>query len=101
MKAVTVATVFAVALGLIAATVSQAEAGSRKHRKYYRHHVSRVTPQVRGFSFRIGGHQMGYEADPFLYKNGPYGNFPFHDPRNFWERVQSGPFDETTSPSAF
>ena len=91
MKAVT-AVIVALAL---AAGFSQAEA---KARKAYKHYSSK---QVRGFAYRPGGHRMGYEADPLLYKNGPYGNYPFHDPRNFWERVQSGPFSESTSPSAF
>jgi hypothetical protein len=91
MKAVAVI-VMALAL---AAGFTHAEAKPRKHYKHY------SSKQVRSYAYRPGGHQMGYEAEPFLYWNGPYGNYPFHDPRNFWERVQSGPFSESTSPSAF
>lgn len=90
MKAVT-AVIIALAL---ACSYTQADAKVRKTHKYY------SSKPVRTFAF-TGGHQMGYEADPFLYKNGPYGNYPYFDARNFWERVQSGPLSDTTSPSAF
>lgn len=80
---------------VLAAGVTHAEAKARKHHRHY------VSKSARSPAYRVGGHQMGYEAEPFLYWNGPYGNYPFLDPRNFWERVQSGPFSETTSPSAF
>ena len=94
MKAIT-AIIIALAL---ASTFTQAEAKARKHYKHYKHYSSK---HIRSFPYGVGGHRMGYEADPFLYKNGPYGNYPYFDPRNFWERVQSGPYSESTSPSAF
>ena len=94
MKALTV-TIMALAL---AAGFTHAEAKARKQHKRYKHHAAK---RMRAPAHRVGGHQMGYEAEPFLYWNGPYGNYPFLDTRNFWERVQSGPFSESTSPSAF
>lgn len=63
--------------------------------------LSRRSPQVRGFLFRPGGHRYAYENEPFLYWNGPYGNYPDFDARNFKERVFSDPRFDTTSPSAF
>jgi hypothetical protein len=93
---VRVITAIVAALCLVAA-VDHADA--RPHKKQYRHHTPQSTfTRMYGHP---GGHRLGYEADPFLYHNGPYGQTPFFDARNFWERVQSGPFDEMTSPSAF
>lgn len=88
------------ALGLVVA-MSQADAKPYKH---HRHHASKSHHKMsysRSLHGRAGGHRLGYENEPFLYRNGGYGNTPFNDARNFWERVQSGPFDEQTSPSAF
>jgi hypothetical protein len=65
------------------------------------HTLSQRPPEVRGFLFRPGGHRYDYEYEPFLYHNGPYGNYPQLDSRNFWERVQSDPRSTTVSPSAF
>jgi hypothetical protein len=93
---VRIVTAIVAALSLIAAT-SYAEA--RSHKKHYRSYKPK--PAFTRIYGRPGGHRMGYEADPFLYRNGPYGQTPYFDSRNFWERVQSGPGDETTSPSAF
>src|SRR5882672_10938499 len=62
---------------------------------------SRGSPQVRGYVFRPGGHAYDYEYDTFLSRNGPYGNYPGFDPRDFKERVFSDPRFNTTSPSAF
>jgi hypothetical protein len=97
MKARTVAKALTVTIAalVLAAGFTHAEAKSRKYHKHY------SSKQKRSYGYWPGGHRMGYEADPFLYWNGPYGNYPFPDPRNFWERVQSGPFGESTSPSAF
>jgi hypothetical protein len=55
---------------------------------------------VRGFVFRPGGHRYDYEFEPFLRRNGPYGNYPDFDPRNFNERVLGDPRDSTTGASA-
>jgi hypothetical protein len=63
--------------------------------------LSRRPPEVRGYLFRPGGHRYDYEYDSFLERNGPYGNYPQLDTRNFWERVMSDPRSTTTSPSAF
>ncbi|WP_125461607.1 MULTISPECIES: hypothetical protein [Rhodomicrobium] len=63
--------------------------------------LSHRKPQVRGFLFRPGGHRYAFENQPFLDWNGPYGNYPNFDPRNFKERVFSDPRFDTTSPSAF
>ncbi len=63
--------------------------------------LSQRKPQVRGYLFRPGGHRYDYESEPFLRRNGPYGNYPNFDPRTFKERVFSDPRDNSTSPSAF
>lgn len=63
--------------------------------------LSRRPPEVRGYLFRPGGHRYDFEYEPFLRRNGPYGNYPQFDPRNFRERVFSDPRQNTTSPSAF
>lgn len=63
--------------------------------------LSRRKPEVRGFLFRPGGHHYDYEYEPFLRRNGGYGNYPDFDPRTFSERVLSDPRTSTTSPSAF
>jgi hypothetical protein len=63
--------------------------------------LSRRAPEVRGFLFRPGGHRYGYEYESYLSREGPYGNYPLLDSRNFWERVQSDPRSNTVSPSAF
>lgn len=88
--------------GIVALTANEADAHKRKHSRSdgAYHHGKRVKPQVRGYISRgVGGHRYGYENTPFLYRNGPYGFYPFYDDRNFWERVQSDPLSTTTSPS--
>jgi hypothetical protein len=62
--------------------------------------LSKRGPQVRGYVFRPGGHRYDYELEPFLRRNGPYGNYPDFDPRNFNERVLGDPRDSTTGASA-
>jgi hypothetical protein len=62
--------------------------------------LSKRGPQVRGYVFRPGGHRYDYELEPFLRRNGPYGNYPDVDPRNFNERVLGDPRDSTTGASA-
>lgn len=64
-------------------------------------HYYKGKPQVRGYISRGGGYASGYESDPFLYKNGPYGFYPYYDDRTFWERVQSSPFDNRPGVSAY
>jgi hypothetical protein len=77
----------AVALSLVA-SVGTAEAKQRKHYKHYGHkHHSRVVPHLR--RSYVGGHRMGYEPTA-----------PHRD-QTFWERVESGPANDATSPSAF
>ena len=76
----------AVAFSLVAG-ISPAEAKQRKHHKHYKHKYSQVVPHVRR-SF-VGGHRMGYEP------TAP------HRELNFWERVESGPSNDSVSPSAF
>ncbi len=73
----------------------QRDDDSKNYRLSHRH------PQVRGYVFRPGGHRYDYEYPTFLQDNGPYGNYPELDPRNFKERVFSDPRFNTTSPSAF
>ncbi len=63
--------------------------------------LARRAPEVRGYVFRPGGYSYQYEYEPFLRRNGAYGNYPQFDPRNFQERVFSDPRLNTTSPSAF
>lgn len=58
-------------------------------------------PQVRGYLYRPGGHRYDFEYDATLMRDGPYGNLPQVDTRNFWERTMSDPRTTTTSPSAF
>jgi hypothetical protein len=79
--------------------VASSHADARTNKKHHRHYVGKA-PHARIVG-RVGGHRLGYEEDPFLYRNGGYGATPYFDARNFWERVQSGPFDEMTGPSAF
>jgi hypothetical protein len=78
---------------------------AKKHWKHHSHHShhygKRVSPQVRGYIARRGGHAYGYELDPFLRQNGPYGFYPSFDDRTFWERVQSDPFDSRPGVSAY
>lgn len=92
-------------LAVIAASAFPADAHKRKHKSWHgsdHYSAKRVKPQVRGYVSRGGGGQSyEYALTPFLYRNGPYGNYPYFDDRNFWERVQSGPLSETTSPSGF
>jgi hypothetical protein len=98
--------IIAIGLGLSLAA-SAADAGYRhKKDKLAREHVgnyelSKRKPQVRGYLFRPGGHSYAFEYEPFLRRNGPYGNFPEFDPRTFHEKVLSDPRFATTSPSAF
>ena len=76
----------------------------RKKKAYYghKHYAGKhVKPQVRGWLSRGGGYAYGYEFDPFLRKNGPYGNYPYFDDRNFWERVQSDPHSSRPGVSAY
>jgi len=77
----------AIALSLVA-SVGSAEAKQKKHPKHYKHsHHSRVVPHMhRSY---VGGHRMGYEP------TAP------HRPETFWERVESGPANDSVSPSAF
>ena len=63
--------------------------------------LARRAPEVRGFVFRPGGHRYEFEYEPYVRRNGPYGNYPQFDPRNFRERALSDPRFDTTSPSAF
>ena len=102
MKGLTV--IIAAALGLSLA--SGAAIAGQKHKKVIsepagNYELSKRKPQVRGYYFRPGGHAYGYENEPFLRRNGPYGNFPDFDPRTFHERVLSDPRYSTTAPSAF
>jgi hypothetical protein len=86
---------------------SNAASAAAKHKHLVKrgeannYELSKRTPQVRGYLFRPGGHSYDYENEPFLRRNGPYGNFPDFDPRNFWERVQGDPRTNATSPSSF
>jgi hypothetical protein len=102
MKGLTL--IIAAALGLSLAS-GDAAAGYR-HKKVPgeavgNYELSKRKPQVRGYYFRPGGHAYAYEEEPFLRRNGPYGNFPEFDPRTFHERVLSDPRYPTTAPSAF
>lgn len=95
-------TAMSLAAGVLAFGAAQADAHMRKHSRADspHYHGKRVKPQVRGYVSRgVGGYRFGYENPPFLYNNGPHGNYPFFDDRNFWERVQSDPLSTTTSPS--
>lgn len=92
-----ITTAIVAALCLVVAT---SHADARSYKKHHRHHAAK-TSQFTQIYGRPGGHRQGYAEEPFLYRNGGYGNTPYFDGRNFWERVQSGQFDEMTSPSAF
>ena len=97
-------TTLALVLAVFCVSAAGADAHVRKKKGYYGNsHASakRVKPQVRGYVFRGGGYAYGYEFEPYLRKNGPYGNFPYFDDRNFWERVQSGPISSRPGVSAF
>ncbi|NJM35758.1 MAG: hypothetical protein HC850_14865 [Rhodomicrobium sp.] len=88
----------------VALTSVSAIAGGKRSKKpegYNNYTLSQRKPEVRGFLFRPGGYRYDYEYEPFLRQNGPYGNFPQFDPRNFWERVQGDPRGNANSPSAF
>ncbi len=91
-------------LAIFAAGTFDASAHMRKKTAHHRHYASKsVKPQVRGYIARgsVGGYAYGYEYEPFLYKNGGYGNYPFFDDRNFWERVQSDPMSTRPGVSAY
>lgn len=90
--------VTAVIIAALVLVTAAGHAEAKRHKKHYRHYVTKS--EIARIHGRPGGHRCGYEADPFLYRNGPYGQTPYFDARNFWERVQSGPFDEMTSASA-
>jgi hypothetical protein len=91
-------------LAVFCAGVSSADAHKRGKKAWSEtshHYGKRPGPQVRGYLSRGGGYANGYELDPFLRKNGPYGFYPSFDDRNFWERVQSDPFDTRPGISAY
>jgi hypothetical protein len=100
MKALTALVVI---MGMSAASSAAIAGGSRERHveKGNNYELSQRRPEVRGYLFRPGGHRYDYEYDTFLERNGPYGNYPQLDPRNFWERTMSDPRSTTTSPSAF
>jgi hypothetical protein len=52
------------------------------------------TTAPRRYSYRggVGGYQNGDDYTPYVVHNGPYGNTPSFDNRNFWERVQTDRF---------
>lgn len=77
------------------------ELSRQQGRSVDRYGRSRGGPQVRGYIFRPGGHRYDFEYDAELQRNGPYGNLPQIDTRNFWERTMSDPRTTATSPSAF
>jgi hypothetical protein len=93
-------TAMAVILAVFASGATTADAHSRKKAGGYPHYA-KVKPQVRGYISRGGGYASGYEFEPFLNKNGPYGFYPYYDDRNFWERVQSSPLDNRPGVSAY
>jgi len=39
----------------------------------------------------VGGYRYDFEYEPFIRRNGPYGNYPDFDPRSFSEQVFSDP----------
>ncbi len=88
-------------LSFAAATATAGEFWSRDRDSGRNYALSKKKPQVRGYYFRPGGHRYAFENEPFLRHNGPYGYYPFFDPRSFKERVFSDPRQPTTSPSAF
>lgn len=96
-------TALVVIMGMPAASSAAVAGGFRERHveKGNNYEQSRRPPQVRGYVFRPGGHRYDYEYEPFLNRNGPYGNYPQFDPRNFRERVMSDPRSTATSPSAF
>lgn len=100
MKMVT-ALIAAASLTLASMPADAGKASRSSGAKATNDSLSRRAPQVRGYVFRPGGHQYEFEYEPFLRRNGPYGNYPQFDPRNFQERAFSDPRLNTTSPSAF
>jgi hypothetical protein len=96
-------TAMALALAVFAVGSTGADAHVRKQKGSNDHYYAgkHVRPQVRGYISRGGGYANGYEYEPFLYKSGPYGNYPYFDDRSFWERVESGPFSTSPGISAF
>jgi hypothetical protein len=98
-------TALAVLLAFSVGATADANAHYRKKgysKQYSSYSHKRVKPQVRGYLQRGGGYAYGYEYEPFLRRNGGgYGNSPFFDDRNFWERVQSGPHSTRPGVSAF
>ncbi len=90
-------TAVAMMLAVFAAGATTADAHYRG-KKHSHHYGKRLKPQVRGYISRGGGYAEGYDLEPFLYKNGGYGYYPYFDDRNFWERVESDPHD--TRPGA-
>ena len=74
---------------------------SRQQERSRDYSRSRGRPEVRGYTFRPGGHRYDFEYDAELQRNGPFGNPPQMDTRSFWERTMSDPRTTTTSPSAF
>jgi hypothetical protein len=101
MKTLTAVTLV---LAVFAVGTAPASATTTKKKVWHHRHYAEngVKPQVRGWIARgAGGHAYGYEYEPFLYRNGPYGNYPFFDDRNFWERVQSDPFSTRPGVSAY
>ena len=100
MKALTALVVI---MGMSAASSVAVAGGARERHveKGNNYELSQRRPEVRGYLFRPGGHRYDYEYEPFLSRNGPYGNYPQLDSRNFWERTMSDPRSTTTSPSAF
>lgn len=100
MKKLTVLIAIAV-VSLISTSANAGGWGKRDGARANNDELSRRAPQVRGYVFRPGGHRYSFENESFLRHNGPYGNFPDFDPRNFKERVFSDPRFNTTSPSAF
>jgi hypothetical protein len=96
----TLAVIVALSLAFASSSVS-AEGQHKQRERLGNDALSHRAPQVRGFYFRPGGHSFNFEYEPLLRRNGPYGNYPQFDPRNFHEQVLSDPRFNTTSPSAF
>jgi hypothetical protein len=97
-------TASALALAVLMLSIGGADAHTRKKKVHYghKHYAGKhVKPQVRGWLLRGGGYAYGYENEPFLRTNGPYGNYPYFDDRNFWERVQSDPHSTRPGISAY
>lgn len=100
MKKLTVLIAIA-AVSLVSTSAFAGGWGKRDGRGVSNDELSRRSPQVRGYLFRPGGHRYDFEYESFLQWNGPYGNYPGFDARDFKERVYSDPRFNTTSPSAF